>query len=260
MRAQDATSLATINWVTVQFPEDHHMLPSGTVAAPNLSRSILDIGDFTPPRKLPLLHDILTLGSQITESDYLIYTNVDIALQPHFYTRVAELIHQGFDAFTINRRTIGAHYRSIDQLEQMYTETGETHRGWDCFVFKAKLLPKMQFGYVCIGAPFVGLLFMANLMANAENFVERKYESLTFHLGNDRNWNQKRNKEYAQHNKAETLRLLQQLETQTKAFSPNSPPGKFLARNRTPLRAWIYDQIMKIHIPAKYTRRNSIRS
>ena len=37
---------------------------------------------------------------------FLVYTNADICLMPHFYTSLAGLAAQGFDAMTINRRTI----------------------------------------------------------------------------------------------------------------------------------------------------------
>ena len=43
-------------------------------------------------RKLPLLADIIERLYENSDAEWLIYTNVDIAVQPHFYESVASII------------------------------------------------------------------------------------------------------------------------------------------------------------------------
>ena len=140
---QQAQGKVDITIYTAQYPEDHAIIPEGFIKTPDLDRSILDISQFQVPRKLPIIKDILDRLYQVAvDADYLIYTNADIALQPHFYTEVAKLIEQGYDAFIINRRTIPDHYKDISEIPQMYAEKGEPHPGQDCFVFKRSLYEK----------------------------------------------------------------------------------------------------------------------
>lgn len=253
-QARTRAGAQPVEWVSAQYAEDHPMIPPGCLVAPDLSRSILDLGSFSPPRKLPLLADILDGACQTTQADYLIYTNVDIALQPQFYTQVAAFIGQGYDAFTINRRTISAHYHSLAEIPAMQQEMGEPHRGWDCFVFPRAWAPRFALGEACIGAPFIGLLLLSNLVAFASNFREHKDQHLTFHLGNDRGWNTARNAPYARHNKAQTLAQLRDLQDAYGPFPAGSAPRTFLARHRTPFHTWLYEQQMRVYIPVKYTR------
>ena len=62
-----------------------------------------------------------------TDAEYLIYTNVDIAQMPYFYSSVCKLIEHGLDAFVINHRTISKQYLSVPEPPVMYTEIGKQH-------------------------------------------------------------------------------------------------------------------------------------
>ena len=62
-----------------------------------------------------------------TNAEYLVYTNVDIALMPYFYSSVCKLIEHGLDAFVIIRRTISKQYLSVLEPPDMYTEIGQQH-------------------------------------------------------------------------------------------------------------------------------------
>ncbi|MCP5054021.1 MAG: hypothetical protein GY940_43030, partial [bacterium] len=137
---------------TCQYPEDRCLVPEGFTATPDLERSVLAVGEFKNPRKLPLIKDILDRLYDNTDALYLIYTNVDIGLQPYFYPAVSAIIQQGYDAFVINRRTIPTNYKSLEEIPAMYTEIGEFHKGWDCFIFERSLYPRFQLGTACIGA------------------------------------------------------------------------------------------------------------
>ncbi len=240
------------------YPEERAARPRGFAAAPDLRRSVLDIGDFQPPRKLPLLGDILQCLYQASDAEYFVYTNADIGLQPYFYRWVAAVIVRGYDAFTINRRTLPAVYASLEDLPAMYAHPGEAHRGWDCFVFRREALPRYDLGTVCLAAPPVGLALLANLTAGARRFRQFTAERLTFHLGNDRRWNAGGRAAYARHNQRETLRILRRLEASLpQGFSPGSPPARYLRWHRTPLRAWLYRRLTRLYIPARYTRRDA---
>lgn len=244
-----------VDLLSAQYPEDHAIRPSDFIPTPDLTRSILDFGHFEPPRKLPLLADILERLYHASEAEYFVYTNVDIGLMPHFYRFLAAAIAEGHDAFTINRRTISARYTTLEALPLMYADLGEPHRGWDCFVFRRDVVPRFALGKICLGAPLVGLTMLANLMTNARQFRQYTREHLTFHLGNDRRWNSGRQSAYAAHNQREALRILRNLDSTLHGFPNGSPPARYLRWQRSPWRAWLYRQLMRIYIPARFTRK-----
>lgn len=241
---------------TAQYPEDHPMVPAGFSRTPDLERSVLDYGHFEKHRKLPLLRDILDRLYQATEAEYLIYTNVDIGLQPQFYLALNRFIEAGYDAFVINRRTISDRFTTVEQIPLMYAQIGEPHRGWDCFVFKRDAYTGYKLGSICLGAPRVGLVLLANLIAQADSFKEFKNQHLTFHLGNDRGWRGRGYSDYAAHNTQETLRILAELEGERGPFERSSPPGSFLFKHRR--LGFVYELWARyVHIPVEAKRRLS---
>lgn len=231
--ARDSLARRTdVELFSAQYSEDHPLVPADFGRTDDLVRSILDFGQFRRPRKLPLLKDILDRLHAATDAQYMIYTNVDIGLQPHFYQAVDQFIEEGFDAFVINRRTVSDRYRDISDLPMIYTETGEPHRGWDCFVFPRDVYPQYRLGTVCIGAPRADLALISNMVAFATRFREFKDQHLTFHLGNERAWRSTAFADYADHNTREALRILSELETERGPFDRSSPPGSFLFKYR----------------------------
>ena len=108
---------------------------------------VLDVRTFRVKRKLPLISDILDTLYESSRADYLVYTNVDIALMPYFYRTVACLLQKGYDAFAINRRTIA----EAGQLPLMFAALGESHKGYDCFVFQRDMYPRFRLGSICVG-------------------------------------------------------------------------------------------------------------
>ena len=133
-----------VTQLTAQFSEDRPAIPPGFTPTSNLKRSVMEISSFNVPRKLPLIKDILDRLFHESTAEYLIYTNVDIGLQPYFYSTVSNIIDQGYDAFIINHRTIPGSYKHIGDIALMYSELGEKHPGWDCIVFKRNLFPKFE--------------------------------------------------------------------------------------------------------------------
>lgn len=197
-----------VELLTAQFSGDHAALPQGFIATPDLERSVQDLG-FSNAPPFPLIADLLDCLYQHSTAEYLIYTNVDIALQPHFYAAVARYIRKGHQALIINRRRIPGHYRSSDELEEMYAEQGKAHPGFDCFVFHRSIYPKFRLGKVCVGIPFIGILTAQNVFAYGTNFKLLDREHLTFHIGED--VFKRRNRELFAHNRSEFWKAIEEL-------------------------------------------------
>ncbi len=229
-----ASGKVEVSLFTAQYVEDMSIVPQGFCRTSNLDRSILDFGKFHHIRKLPLLRDILDRVYEVSgNANFLIYTNVDIGLKPHFYLAVNDFIHAGFDAFVINRRTIPSHYKDIEEVPAMLAEPGVAHRGWDCFVFKRELYPNFKLHELCVGASRVGLGLLANMDAYAQRFREFKREHLTFHIGDERYWRNPAFADYDKHNSAQVMHILEEIEEEVGLFARDSIPGRFLYRQRT---------------------------
>ena len=216
---EEAVNQVDIQLFSAQFEEDISLIPSFFTQTPNLDRSILDFGNFEKTKKLPLIKDILDRLYRNTNAEYLIYTNVDIALQPHFYIEVNKLIDRGYDAFVINRRTISAKFKSIDELPQMYEDHGKKHPGYDCFIFKRELYPKFKLGRVVIGTNRIGLTLITNLISYSRKMKIFEDLHLTFHIGEERSWRNSIYDDYIQFNLAEYLAISKVIRSDIGRFS-----------------------------------------
>ena len=198
---------------TAQYREDRALIPHSFVVTPNLTRSVQDVGTFRHARKLPLLRDILDRLYEATDAEYLIYTNVDIGLMPHFYTEVDNIINEGFDAFSINRQTISDRFTSISEIPQMYfaANSGERHSGHDCFIFRRDAYPRYYLGNVCVGINSVGQTLLHNMAHYAGTFKTFKDRPLTFHIGNRRTWWDLKWVDYLNHNRQQMTLAYTQL-------------------------------------------------
>ncbi|MFA7570643.1 MAG: hypothetical protein WCY75_05260 [Sulfurimonadaceae bacterium] len=194
------------------FDEDLSICPNNFKKAGVLEHSVLDYSTFNKKRKLPLIKDILDKLYESSDADYFIYTNVDIALMPHFYLNVFKMINDGIDAIVINRRTISDRYTSIDEIPQMYSEIGEEHPGLDCFIFKRESYKFFNLDSACIGANSIGKILISNLILNSVNFRLFKNEHLTFHIGDDRSWKVNAFEDYHLHNENILINLLKENE------------------------------------------------
>lgn len=207
-----------VELLSAQFSEDRQFLPEGFRPTPDLDRSVLDMGSFEKKRKLPLLKDILDrLYDASAGADYLIYTNVDIALMPHFYLAVGKFIEDGYDGFVINRRTISDRHKSVQAIPLMYMDIGKPHPGHDCFVFRRDAYPRFSIGGVCIGVSLVGRVLLFNAFCHSGKFKEFRDEHLTFHIGDERSWKSGGFSDYAAYNLREALCVTRELE---KEFGP----------------------------------------
>jgi hypothetical protein len=181
--AKSQSGRAKVELISAQFARDRSMVPPEFKKTSNLTRSVCDLQNFRTRLHLPIIKDILDRLYAESEADYLIYTNVDIGLQPHFYERVVDLIELGHDALIINRRRIPAKYTAPGDLSKIYQEASKSHPGFDCFVFHRSLYPNFQLASICIGVPFIGITMAQNIFALAKNYCLVTDEYLTFHLG-----------------------------------------------------------------------------
>jgi hypothetical protein len=225
-----AREKAEVMLYSAQYPEDRNMVPDGFVPTPDLEQSVLDTDAFPVQRKLPLLKDILDRLYQGSTAEVLIYTNADIVLQPHFYMAVNELLQDGCDAFIINRRTIPDTYCCVDELPLMYAEAGESHKGWDCFIFNRRLYPRFELGTACIGAGWVGRVMITNMACLAGRFSIFKDLHLTFHIGNDKVWQQAEFSGYTRHNQLECRKILDHFEARNGRLDRSRLPGRFYSK------------------------------
>ena len=210
-----ARGKVAVDLVQACFPEDAGAAPPDFLPARPLDRSVQDCADVPARPRLPLLADLLErLHERVPEADAYIYTNVDIALQPHFYVKVAQLLGEGIDALSITRRTISGDHGGLDQLVLMYADRGKPHPGHDCFVITRELLPRLRLGSVCIGARRVGATMVMNLAYLARDFRELRDEYLTFHLGEDRAWNVSAHDLFHRHNQLQWEARRAELEAQ----------------------------------------------
>ncbi|MCG3119031.1 MAG: hypothetical protein ALAOOOJD_01359 [bacterium] len=207
-----ATGQVAVDLFTAQFKEDRILVPAGFQLTADLERSVLDLGTFQKKRKLPLLADILGRLYAATDAEYCIYTNVDIAVQPHFYVAVNALIEKGYDAFVINRRTVDAVYSRPAEIPLMYAEVGEKHPGYDCFVFRRDVFPQYQLDAVCLGILWIDDILIWNLVCHAQNFSVFRKLHLTFHLGDSQTWLKQKYSDYYAYNREAARRALAVLE------------------------------------------------
>lgn len=172
------------------YPEDSEAVPYGFKKTENLNRSIQDIQEFPMRRKLPLFKDIMDRLYESSDADYMIQTNVDIGVMPHFYASVARFIKLGYDSFIINKRIIPPYYRSVEQIPDMWSEPGSDHNGYDCFVLKREKYQQYYMGDNCMGIPWSETSLAANMVAFSDNCTVFKHPHLTFHIGDSRTWMQ----------------------------------------------------------------------
>lgn len=208
---QFAKGTVEVDVYTAQYAEDHAVIADWYQRTPDLNRSVLDFGNFQVPRKLPLIGDIIGRLQQASDAEYFIYTNVDIALMPSFYVTVNAIIDAGIDAFVINRRTLPPVYKHPGQLPLMYAEVGESHPGYDCFVFRRDRVKEFRLGHICVGIPKIGVVLAANLICFAKKFWEFGGLHLTFHIGNECRHNNPALRDYHEFNTSEAERIMIEL-------------------------------------------------
>ena len=217
----------TVQMLTVQYPEDHEIIPAFFRKLPDLKRSVLDIQTFKIKKKYPLINDILLSLYEGTDCDYLIYTNSDIAIMPQFYLAVKGFIALGLDGFIINRRRVSSKFKSVNDIPLIWSEIGGPHPGFDCFVFHRSLVPKFILGNICVGVPFVEAALAYNLFAFCDSFRLFTDKHLTIHIGLE--VMPVRDSEYHRFNQEEFRKIFQELRSK---LTPERLPYSMLPFHR----------------------------
>lgn len=206
---EEYTDTAKIAQYAISFSNASDYLPTHFLQLPNLKR---DITGFFPANKkrLPFLSDIIQSAYDNIEAEYIVFSNIDIALMPFFYTAVEEYINWGHDALVINRRRIPAELIAQRNLNLLYAEVGKIHTGYDCFVLKRSLIKSFIPTNICIGIPTSGNDLFYNIFTFAEKPKLFAHKHLTFHLGMEllKNWG---SAELVKHNQIEFSKLLEKL-------------------------------------------------
>lgn len=211
--AQDHGIRVEVNALVLPGDEDA-VKPPATLAG-YLERTIQDVRPLVPKRSFPLIADLLRLGASASQCDYVIFTNMDIAVQPGFYRELDDIITRRFTPgvpFAIYRRNIPGHYDRIEQLPEMYAQArvGQIAYGYDCFVFPKSYVAQLDLGNSCIGAAhFDYLLFIALDAASGFRSGRVNDLPLTFHIGNDIAWSSQI--DYIEHNLAESLAAIRRM-------------------------------------------------
>ena len=182
-----------VEQLATTYPEDDAAIPDSFVRTPHLEESVLDhvrSGPGEPSRKLPLLREILDrLYHGAPHAEFMIYSNIDIGLQPDFYIEIERAIreHQ-WDAFSVMRHTVSDEHRAVEEIDLIHELPGVPQGGYSCLVFRRSDYPKYALGSACIGLQPVSVLLMLNMMIHAKRFGQIKKQRLCFHLGDDGNW------------------------------------------------------------------------
>ena len=238
--------------MTAQFAEDHPACPPDFVRTPDLQRSILDLGTFAKPRKLPLLRDLLDRAVNCSEAEYVIYTNVDIGLLPGFYRAVDQLIDAGYDCFAINRRTISDRHTEVAQLPLMWAEVGQKHPGHDCFVIPRSQYASYELGDVCIGMAWVVKPLLLNMAYFAERFHIFEDLHLTFHVGDPRPWTNPEFADYRRHNRGQFMAVKESLRKKHGVLAARLKPGVTVPPMFEERPPWYTRLAQKLLPPAAY--------
>lgn len=222
---KEAFGVVEVEVCCVTYPEDQSVVPNDFTALPYLQQSVLNKSSFRVPRKLPLIAEILEVAFQQVESDFYIYSNIDISLYPDFYLKLYQYLNQGYDALLINRRRIKPVYHSLDDLDLILQQPGKSHPGFDCFVFHRSLYSKFYLADVCIGVPFFEISFSQNLFAYSKNLYWLRDINHTFHIGMEI-FKRRQPKEYVAYNRQQyyhvIYKILPDLDIHKIPFSDNS--------------------------------------
>lgn len=223
--------------------DDHH----------RIERTITDLADFKIPRPLPIMMDVLT-AAPVEPDDIVVFTNVDIALVPGFYGLLEAVFARGADCAIINRRTISGIYEDERDLPLMACETGAPHPGFDCFAFRGRLRDALLPYDGCVGIGGVMLPLVHQLIARADRPVVLLDAHATYHLGNDRQWQNEDFADYTAHNRREVDRIFQAL------LEDPALGDRMVQRLSQAHKAWVFPQRLRalagLQAPPAPSRRN----
>lgn len=173
-----------------------------------VSKTIRDEKGFESFKPLPMLADVLSVIENVGDDEYVVFTNADISLAPFFYTYIEQKIWEGYDALIINRRTVSKIYSSVYEYDEIVSDYGISHSGFDCFVFKASAFKNMFFAKTLIGVHLIGRVLLWNVFNYATVPLILKDKHLTFHIGDDNAGKDENNQSLLVHNYDQAVEVL----------------------------------------------------
>lgn len=199
-----------VDLLSAQYKEARKFLPCGIKATTDLNSCASRQAGIGSSQQVPLISEILSRLNESEDATHFIYTNLDICVLPFFYSAVSHYLLLGHDALVINRRRISTSFLDEENLHAAFAETGKSHPGFDCFIFKRELLQKFVLKDVYIGTPPAGSDLFHNLFAFAKNPLLLTKKQLTFHAGLDlvKPWG---DSALRKHNEREFALMLQEL-------------------------------------------------
>ncbi|MEQ9643330.1 MAG: hypothetical protein RIM84_25140 [Alphaproteobacteria bacterium] len=206
-----------ISLTATPMPEDTNAVPSDFIRLPDLDDVSSAHGNFDIERRLPILSEIVSRGVDYAQSDdrrspnFIVLTNTDIGLMPHFYTYASWLIRCGHDVAIINRRGVVDSYQIPSDMPAILSDFGYVHPGLDCFIFDVRLVASFASSHSIIGMGFVMRSLLFNLIAHADNPVILTDAHATFHLGFDEAWRANKYHDYEHHNRNECIKVIEEL-------------------------------------------------
>ena len=198
------------------FPGDMNLVPESFQATPQLTRSTAEVYPGMTSKRLPFIQDLLDRLYHSCEAEYLVLSNVDIALFDNFYTWINDAIKRwGFEGMTITRRDnlpkfSGDHRLGPDDLDYFYQQVGQDHPGYDCFVFRRDLYREIDMGQLFAGHPPWGAILVKQLRWVCGHKTFRN-KHLTFHIGKDEVWRGVRRSPLAEQNRQNAHELIRRI-------------------------------------------------
>jgi len=185
-----------IKLYSIHYPEDNKIVPKNFIKLPYLKRSTQTLfPNISKNKKLPIIQDMFNSILEHSDADYIIFTNSDIGVQPHFYKEINNIIkNQNLDSFSINRRDNLPKFKNNDMrlnpnnICYLYKLKGKNHPGHDCFIIKKEILKKINMGLMFTGYPPWGNTLINKLKNINNKHIIFRDLFLTFHLGSDRSW------------------------------------------------------------------------
>ncbi|KAJ1462280.1 hypothetical protein M885DRAFT_506457 [Pelagophyceae sp. CCMP2097] len=137
--------------------------------------------------KLPLIRDLLACADANAQgADWVILTNPDIVVHPHFYAHISQLVRDERrpfrTAWSITRRQVAP--RAFADMADVFKAKGDAHLGHDTFVVPREWLERLDMANLVPGFSPWGGAFMTSL-AHLGRAVVLGDKRWTFHLAED---------------------------------------------------------------------------
>ena len=98
------------------------------------------------------------------------------------------------------------------------------------FCFRPQAISRFEFGTACIGAGWIGRVMITNMACLARRFTIFTDLHLTFHIGNDKIWQQAEFSGYTRHNQVECKKILALFEARNGPLDRRGLPGRFYGK------------------------------